>query len=311
VADRLHVSTNYWGERAGDLFTTLVRAQHGVIAARQILDLGRSRRWIEHELAVGRLHPVYRGVYAVGHPVLTPLGRCMAAALAAGPSGALGFLGAAWLWGLADSLPSVFHVWCPTHRRDRGSIRFHQGLPADELTVHEGVSVTIPARTLLDLARLVEPHRLERMVEKGEEEMLGSALTYADLLERYPRKPGAPQLRRVLALRDEHGPRSTRSDPEAAFLTFCDRFAIPRPLTSYLFEVEGRTFELDAFWPAELLCVEYDSWEFHGNRASFRNDRIRDRVLATAGVRTVRATAYDLGAGAEAFAADIRRLREA
>jgi hypothetical protein len=72
--------------------------------------------------------------------------------------------------------------------------------------------------------------------------------------------------------------------------------------------VAGRNFELDAYWPEQRLAVEYDSWEFHGDRVSFRDVRIRDRVLATAGIRTVRATAFDLGVGAAAFAGDLLTL---
>ena len=43
----------------------------------------------------------------------------------------------------------------------------------------------------------------------------------------------------------------------------------------YLLEVAGRTYELDAYWPDQRLAVEYDSWEFHSNLVSFREDRIR------------------------------------
>jgi hypothetical protein len=304
-----HVGTSYRAKRAIGLLAPLVQAQYGVIAIWQILELGIPRHWVKGELARGRLHQVHRGVYAVGHPTLTPLGRCVAAALAGGPSGALGFAGAAWVFSLVETLPEVLHVWSPTRRRNRPRLRFHEGLPRDEVTVHEGVPVSIPARTVFDCAATMELHRVERMMERGEEAQLHSQLSYYDLLARYPRKPGAPALRQVLGRREETGAHHTRSDREMALLHLCDRKGLPRPLTCYLVRVRDRQFELDAFWPDARLALEYDSWEFHSGRTAFREDRIRDRILATAGIHVVRATAHDLGAGADAFAADLMRLR--
>ena len=46
----------------------LAGRQHGVMARRQLLALGFNAREIEHRVGRGRLHPVMRGVYAVGWP---------------------------------------------------------------------------------------------------------------------------------------------------------------------------------------------------------------------------------------------------
>src|SRR2546430_2172055 len=61
----------------------LAESQHGVVARRQLLELGLSPRSIAHRLASGHLHPAVRGVYAVGRPRLTVHGRWMAAVLIA------------------------------------------------------------------------------------------------------------------------------------------------------------------------------------------------------------------------------------
>ena len=55
--------------------------QHGVIKATQ---LGLSQRAIAEWVRTGRLHPLYRGVYAYGHTHLSRKGEWMAAVLAAG-----------------------------------------------------------------------------------------------------------------------------------------------------------------------------------------------------------------------------------
>ena len=50
----------------------------------------------------GRLHPLHRGVYAVGHPNLPLEGRFLAAVKACGPGAVLSHYSAAALWGFVD-----------------------------------------------------------------------------------------------------------------------------------------------------------------------------------------------------------------
>src|SRR3954464_10107331 len=94
----------------------LVRAQHGVIARRQLLAAGFSEKAIEHRLRTGRLRRVHRGVYAVGRPELPPHGRWMAAVLACGPGAALSHGSAAALWEIRKPGATI-HVSIPAARR--------------------------------------------------------------------------------------------------------------------------------------------------------------------------------------------------
>jgi hypothetical protein len=302
--DRSHISRNHSGKCADRRIADAARAQHGVVSRADLAAQGLTRNQIEHRLRTGRLHRIHAGVYAVGHPLVSPLGRCMAAALAAGEGGVLSHRAAIWLWDMPQSLPETLEVTCPRRRRSRPGLRCHEArLPADERAVREGVPVTSPSRSILDVARYTYAHRLERMIEAGEEAGLDSPAPLPVLLDRYPRKPGAPRLRSILGIRDE--PRLTRSDWEAMTLAFCDRHGFHRPLTSVLFPCGGRTYELDAFWPGHMLALEFDSWEYHRGKQAFREDRIRDRALTRAGVRTIRITAFDLGPGAAALAVDL------
>src|ERR1044071_7328255 len=83
----------------------LARAQHQVIAARQLLALGFTEKAIRHRVASGRLWPLARGVYAVGPPRETDEQRWMAAVLMCGIGAALSHRSAAALWGIGAELP--------------------------------------------------------------------------------------------------------------------------------------------------------------------------------------------------------------
>jgi hypothetical protein len=63
--------------------------QHGIATLAQLRGAGLSERQVECRVLAGRLHRVHRGVYAVGHPPLTPESLFNAAVLAAGPAAAL------------------------------------------------------------------------------------------------------------------------------------------------------------------------------------------------------------------------------
>jgi hypothetical protein len=71
----------------GSLFGAVARIasqQHGRISHAQMVAAGVDRDRIKRWRADGRLHPVHRGVYAVGHTATFPLADLVAAVLACG-----------------------------------------------------------------------------------------------------------------------------------------------------------------------------------------------------------------------------------
>jgi hypothetical protein len=103
----------------------LIRAQHGVISRVQLVELGFTRHAIEHRIRIGRLYPIYRGVYAVGRPELTRFGRWMAARLATGPSAFLSHFSAAALWGLRAEAQTIEVSMPLATARERNGITIH------------------------------------------------------------------------------------------------------------------------------------------------------------------------------------------
>jgi very-short-patch-repair endonuclease len=282
----------------------LARAQHGVVCRRQLVALGLGGRAIDHRIAIQRLHPIHRGVYAVGHAVLSRHGAWLAAVLAAGPDAVLSHRSAAALWGIRSGTPPRSDVIAPRRLR-RPDVRAHRVvLAADEVTTHHGIPVTTPARTLFDLAAVVGAQHLEHAFNEAEVHRLTSPTSVAALLARYPARRGTTSIARVLAKQAAHGETPTRSALERRFLGFVDTHGLPRPKINR-FTDHG---ELDATWPEQRLVVELDGFAAHGTRKAFEDDRARDRELTAAGWRVVRITWRQLTADADTIARQLSAL---
>jgi very-short-patch-repair endonuclease len=281
----------------------LAEGQHGVVSRTQLSELGLGRRAIEHRVEVGRLRPVYRGVYSIAPPpLLTRHGRWMAAVLAYGPGAFLSYRGAAALWGIRRG--SMIEITVPRAKRARRGIRLHRAvLPDDEVTTHDGIPTTTVPRTLLDLGAVVQRDELRSAMRQAEQLGLTDPLWLGDLVERYPRKPGIPIVRAVLE-EAQQGLALVRSELEERFQAFLLNAGLPRPKTNV--RIEG--MEVDCAWPTERLIVELDSRTHHDVTDAFEADRARDRRLGAAGWRVVRITWRQLHAAPDEVATDLRRL---
>ena len=233
----------------------------------------------------GRLYRVFRGIYAVGRPPVKPIERAAAAALACGPRAALSHSSAMTLWSFWRHWDEPFDVTVTADRRPPG-IRIHRcsTLQRQDITTQQGIRVTSPARTALDMASRLKPRPLNRLVNDARRAKLLTLDGLADVVTRNPGHPGA----RLLRPQVENLNNPTRSDGEDDFQAFCQRYGLPAPLINT--PVHG--FEVDAYFPAENLIVELDGWPFHSDRGSFESDRDRDATMLSHSIPTVRIT-YD------------------
>jgi hypothetical protein len=265
----------------------LAERQYGVVSIRQLeRKLGYSRKAVQRDVASGHLHPLYRGVYAVGHRIIPPHGHCLAAVLACGPKALLSHGSAAWLWGISRYGPAPLHVTSPLPRKPRPPIRLHHSriLTEADRAVEEGVPVTALPRTLLDCAAEYRFARLQRMLERSEELKLFDLGPTEDLLQRSGRHAGRGALRRAIALYQPVP--FTRSGFETQFFEAVLNAGLPRPATNF---VEAG-FELDLYWPEQRFAVELDTYATHGTVAAFERDHVRDEDLKLAGVEMIRVT---------------------
>jgi hypothetical protein len=280
--------------------------QFGVASVEQLREAGLDASAIGRRAQGARLHRVHRGVYAVGHPALTRHGEWLAAVLACGPGAVLSHLTAAALWELRPERPGRIHVTVPSRAGRRGPavVALHRPrrFPADDVTVHLGIPVTTPARTLLDACAGLPRHAVARTVEQAEIRGLLDLERLGAMLADARGRRGLAALRAQVARLGE--PVVTRSDLEARFLALCDRQALPRP------EVNARLgrFEVDVLWRRARLVVELDGRETHATRAAFERDRARDAELQVAGFRVVRFTYRQVVDDPAGVAATVRAL---
>jgi very-short-patch-repair endonuclease len=151
---------------------------------------------------------------------------------------------------------------------------------------------------------VVSPRELERAFHEAEVRGLTDRVSLPMLLERYPGRRGARNLRALLESKQPVA--ITRNDFEEAFLALVDAHGVPRPRMNADLAVRGRFFEIDALWEEQRVALELDSRGVHGTRKRFESDRQRDRILVAEGWRTMRVTWRQLQEEPEAIAADLQ-----
>ena len=272
----------------------LAARQHGVVERAQLNALGFTNGAIQRRVAAGRLHRLHRGVYAVGHTVLSRNGAYLAAVLACGPHALLSHRSAAALWGLRPSDAPRVDVTVPhtSGVRTTHAIAVHRPLRTPEPMTHAGVPVTTPGRTLADLALALPRRQLENAVEAAERLHL-----HVEIDDDHP---GAKRLDEI-AYDDLP---FTRSELEDAFLELCARHGIPRPLVN---SVQAGV-EVDFCWPDHRLIVETDG-RHHQTRAAFERDRARDARPTALSWRVMRFTARQVRRGPGGVAALVLSAR--
>ena len=255
----------------------------------QLRACGLDRGGIEHRLATRRLQRLWRGVYAFGHRELRPEGRLIAAVLACGPGAVLSHRSAAADWELLPAAAAPLDVTVATKagRRRRRGIRIHcvRSLDPQDVTTKDGIPITTPAKTLVDLNAVVPDRLVERAYEQAQVRRLVPPGAIEDALERSTgRKTRA--LRRLIAI-ERRITTITRSELEERFLALVRRGGLPEP------QVNARLagYEVDFLWRDQRRVIEVDGFAYHSTREATSRDRRKDDDLEAAGYRVTRFTA--------------------
>ena len=253
--------------------------QHGVVARRQLIRAGLSSSAIEHMLAAGRLLPLYRAVYAVGHRPAGPRSRDMAVVLLAGDTGALARQSSQ---AMGDDSPLA-----RPGARDRPEVAQRSGLrhPPHARPATRGPHPPLghPRHHAPAHAPRPQPAHSPSMPWTPRSPRRSCASSCGSRTSR-----PAPRGRLREAAR--HGRPDHARGSSATCASILHEHGLPQPISNGF--VCG--YEVDLHWPQHRLIAELDGWLYHGHQRAFETDRERDLVLATHGWRTVRLTAAQL-----------------
>jgi very-short-patch-repair endonuclease len=265
---------------------------------------------IDHAVAIGRLHRIFRGVYTLGDPLVSERGRLHAAVLACGKGAVISHRSAAALTGILNEGPVVIDVITPGSRgRGIDGIRFHRVRPPrrDEVGAVDGIPCTSPARTLVDLASVVGDWTLRSCFERAAQRKLLDVPAIEASADTGRR--GAGSVRRLVEEWRRAAPIARKgrlkSPLEAKVLPLVLRRSLPAPRLNAPVQIAKGRIEVDFLWPEQKFVLEADSRDFHGTAVAFERDRWRDRELMRAGYTALRVTHHQAEREATAIAATI------
>jgi hypothetical protein len=267
----------------------LAAEQSGVVSVRELRECGFSLREIEWRARIGWMHRIHRGIYAIGHPNLPLAGRFLAAEKACAPTGALSHYSAAADWAMVEWDDRRIEVTVLGEgTRLHPGLRVHRTsmLEPRDVRQHDGIRVTSPGRTLVDLASLLDYRPLRRAVRQAQSLRLVSLPELARTIERLGPRRGVRNLRRILAT----GPAPTRSELEDVVLDLILRGGLVHPDVNVPLTIAGRRVVPDFRWPERRLVVEADGAAWHDHRLAREDDAERQALLESYGDHVLRVT---------------------
>jgi very-short-patch-repair endonuclease/predicted transcriptional regulator of viral defense system len=290
--------------------------QEGLVTTAQLRETGLTDEAISRWASVGRIHPVFRTVYALGNPARGPRARMRAASLAC-PGAVISHRSAAALLGFRKVAPVVIDlIPAVEHGRKIDGIKAHRVRfpgPSEVRQVY-GILCTSVARTIVDLAGTHGIEELRKVVEMAATERLLDVAEIDAVLARGPKRRGAPALRAVL---DEWRPvaetaryATFRSLFEAKLLPLVAAAQLPLPHFNARVRTAEWILEVDLLWPDQRFVVEADSRRHHALEVAFERDHKRTRELLAAGYRVLGVTWREAEREPEAVFAVVRRERE-
>ncbi len=295
--------------------------QHGVLTVTQAYEAGLSRGAIRHRVESGRWEAVVPGVYRLRGTLVTWELRLHATVIGAGRGAGRGAVAshrsAAQLHGIPGFSGNWVEVTGPLglHPRARPARGFaSRRLPAHHVMRVDGIPATSVARTLLDLAGVLDPDQTERALDnclvRGLVTPEGAWLVYHDVGG--PGRTGSRLFRDLLAARSE-GYVAPASELERRFIQdVIVAFQLPMPgREEDVGDSDGWIGRVEFVYAGAKVLVELDGRLYHTALVDRRRDRDRDNRFMAAGWRVIRID-YEMLTKAPAYVAElIRRALQA
>jgi very-short-patch-repair endonuclease len=252
---------------------------------------------IERRTASGRWKVSHPGVYVLTGSVPSWWQSLSAAVLWAGPGAVASHRAAGKLWGL-DGLRSQPVEVTTTHDRRTPDVVVHRtrDLPRQDVGALHGIPVTSPARTLIDLASVLDEETLETALDNT----LVRGLTSLSRLNRRlghfgdRRQRGLGILKQLVAARD---PRAAPPESvlETRLMRLIRRAGLPPPVTQFQVLDRGRVVaRLDFAYPQAKVGIEADGYRYHAGKQRWQLDLHKRNALSALGWRLIVVTWEDL-----------------
>ena len=231
---------------------------------------------VSYRVRIGRLHPVFRGVYSLGGPPQTAKEIWMATTLTYGPGTKVSHSAAVDMYEWLRYPLGDLHVTTPSKRASRDGITAHHTSKPITWKFIERIPVTGPAQTVLDAATTVASDKAYRRIVRQAQV---DDTTYARLVALSAMNPGH---RGVARLRSElaEGPTRTRSANEDDVLEVFRHGGDPIP------NVVIAGDEVDLFFPELNVAIEVQS-PLHDNPTAQADDIAKKDRLERRGVRVL------------------------
>lgn len=271
----------------------LAARQHGVISLDQARSMGLSKDAVYYRVRRGRWERVLPRVFRLGGAPESWRQWLMAALMWSGPRAAVTHRAAAELLGFDDfsrglveiTLPVKLHSPCPR-------VIVHFGyFQRRDIAVVQGIRVTTPARTILDLAAVLPEEELAAALDESLRKGWTSLARLRWELEQDGRgaRNGSGILRGLLGERS-----ATEAPPDSRLEDRLWRLictvGLPKPHRQWRVRTAGSTYYADMAYPDEMLALEADGYAYHSGKESFERDRRRASALASAGWRIIHVT---------------------
>ena len=290
-------------------------AQRLIVTLDDVHAAGGTRNYAHTRCDAGRWTWLDDGVYGLAGIQLDWTTRQLIAVKAAGAGALTSHLAAARLEGIPGYRSAGLELSIPRGRRyRRPGISTHESTDLDRCDVRivDGVPVTDPNRTLLDLARYVGIQRLRRNVEWCRRKGLVTWSSLISCLARHARqgRHGIRKLRAVI-LMDAHREDITDSDFELLVLSLVLEAGLPEPVLKYnVYDGERFVGEVDLAWPALKICVECDGPAHRENPAVYAKDKLKRTDLNICGWLVIEFDDQQVAARPQVVPRDVRAAVE-
>jgi very-short-patch-repair endonuclease len=266
--------------------------QHGLVTLEQAASVGASYQMIRAATERGWLRRERRGIYVVAGAAPSRWRPVVAAGLAAGPDAAVSHTTAAAASHIYGVVASEIEVTVPRPiSRSLQGVRIHRGdLPPRDVEIRNGVRVTTPVRTLIDLTGRFRDPLLGKVIDEGAIARLWTAEAILERLDG-PRRgvAGATRLRDLLVLRVGEG--NPDSQLEQRVVRVLKQVA-PGYTLHHQVVLEGEVIDMDIAWADQKVDGEIDGLRTRAkSRTKFERSCRRQNMLTAHGWRIVHFTA--------------------